>query len=709
MDDQRSLSHSSVCGSFLSENAETFGLISDAHPVAAPNLMIAANGHAADDGMHPPTFSVSGKGVDGLYDGLYSGIIHRSAENESILRLTFGESEGRQNHPIARYCAALTVALASQTLLAMEGGSGAACARVLSDVLPDGIDVLRDVMRTAVGPRPGSEHFFSVSFCACRVNAAEQGIYDLDVFHAGDFSLYILDEQGMAPLYVCDSDELEPFETGGVSLEHIRLEHPEPFALFLLSGSVCNLSVKDFRTVQDRPGMIWRYRMRLEDQILRLVTAAGKEDELSERFERFFAGRAVGRDSASGAWMLLGGTYDAFRTVCRTRLHRLEQLISLLPKGYDALSPTEQNPLFEAERAFVLSAFRTRPGLAERIMDAVSKRAALLLKEGGDLPCETPDLAEREAYPTLTYDEVRRVFLSFDAKNRSDRRQIEKNSKVICDLLSEHWTTLRPIFCRPPMADEVTREMREKSDSAAVTCLALKRRIAYLVGKRRQMLSDIRAGMQDSLDVLSRQSNDWISGVGGDGSAYEWFREAGDRIPTMVSAAREEYRQTTDRLRGLQAAYTQERALSFALDTAEGGVWHTCCRQILEGELPADIWRVYANDVAEQASGYVDFLQVIRTVSERNLALREQIESRGAERRTLMTLSGDEDWQVACMLGALREDLAWGEQVGNLVDNGFRNEYKALCRRWMEEKELLIRQREAFESYRDTYTAYGVQ
>ena len=127
---------------------------------------------------------------------------------------------------------------------------------------------------------------------------------------------------------------------------------------------------------------------------------------------------------------------------------------------------------------------------------------------------------------------------------------------------------------------------------------------------------------------------------------------------------------------------------------------------MMDGELPADIWRVYANDIQELAPGYEDFLQVLRTVSERNLALRQRIDGRGAERRALLTLSGDENWQVACMLGALREDASWGDQIHNLVDNGFRNEYKTLRRRWMEEKELIICQREAFEDYRRSYTAY---
>ncbi len=699
MDAERSLFETLTRGSFLSENAEAFGLVSDAHPVTTPTLMIAGSGHAADDGMHPPTFAVSGKGVDGLYDGLYSGLLHRSDANERILRMTFGESEGRQNHPIARYCAALTTALTHQLLSEAAEATPEECVRLLSQGLPDGIDALRDVMRAAVGPRPGSEHFFSVSFCACRVTPAEQGgRYALDVFHAGDFGLYVLDGQGLAPLLICDSDVLEPLDTSEVTLSRITLDHPEPFALLLLSKSIFDLSAKDFRAMQDRAGLLWRYRMRLEDYFVRLVTSAVREDELPELAERFFTGRAAGRDSATGAWMILGGNFDAFRGVCLSRLRELEQLISLLPKGYDPAQNAMQIPLEQVERAFVLSAFRTRPGLVERTMDAVSRCVSQRLNH--------PSEAGEQDGDGLTPEVVACVFESFDCANRADRMQIQKNCQVIHELLGEHWTTLRPVFCRYPMMDEVPQGVKDKSDAAATTCLALKKRIAYLVGKRRRALEDIREQMQNGLEVLSLHGNDWISGVGGDGSAYQWFDEVGKRLSARVEMVRDDYEKTTDRLRGLQAAYTQERALSFALDIAEDGIWHTCYLRIMDGELPADIWRVYANGIEEQASGYADFLQVIRTISERNLALREKIEGRGAERRTVMTLSGDEDWQIACMLGALREDASWGEHVSGLADNGFRNEYKALLRRWMEEKELLTRQKDAFEAYRDMYERY---
>ncbi len=695
-----------VGGGFLAENAEAFGLVSDAHPITTDTLMIAANGHAADDGMHPPTFAVGGKGVEGLYEGLYHDLIPNTPENQEILRKTFGESEGRQNHPIARYSAALTVALAHEVLSQNPQAEAYECAAMLSNVLPDGIDAMRDVMRAAVGPRPGSEHFFSVSFCACRLTAAEQDAYNIDIFHAGDFALYLLSEQGMAPLFLCDSDVLEPLETSMVRVHHIHLYHPQPFMLLLLSKSAYDISVKDMRAIQDTPGLLWRYRMRMEEQWIRLVTNATSQELLAEGAERFFTGRAVGRDSVTGAWMLRAGTFDTVRAACQGRSHQLERLMSLLPKGYDPYRPAQQIPLDKVEEAFILTAFRTRPGLTERVMDVIARLAADKLHDPQETNEEPMYDSIDRPIPHLTCAKVQEIYLSFDIANQPDREQMEKNRQVMRELLSEHWTTLRPMFCRGPMADAPEPHIRQKNDAHALACQMLKRRLSKLVNQRKALMAELKSRLNKSMDILERQGEDWANGVGGGGAAYRWFDEMEHDIPKLVEAVKHEYQTTTHRLRSLHVAYVQERELSFCADVAEGGVWHTCYQRIMEGELPADVWRAYTDDIQANIPSYADYWQVIRTISERNLALRERIESRGAERRMVLTLSGDTDLQVACMLGALWEDSAWGEQIGSLVDNGFRNEYKALRRHWLEEKELLVRQRDAFESYQDMYTAY---
>ena len=75
---------------FLAENREALGLISEATPLAANGLLLAARGYVANDGMRPPTFTVGRGGVEGLYDGLYHSVLDRTDTNRDILRRTFG-------------------------------------------------------------------------------------------------------------------------------------------------------------------------------------------------------------------------------------------------------------------------------------------------------------------------------------------------------------------------------------------------------------------------------------------------------------------------------------------------------------------------------------------------------------------------------------------------------------------------------------------
>jgi len=212
--------------------------------------------------MQPPTFTVGGAGVSGLYDGLYEGLLERTEINAGILRMCFGESEGRQTHPIARYCSALVQALAYQTLSEARIYDVDAFADRLSGRLSEGLGDLRDTMRALVGPRPGSEPFFSVSFSACRLETVGEGMYDLDIFSAGDFSLFLLDRHGMSPLWTKLSELLSEDSDCPLERHHLRLVHSEPFALILLSRSACEPVLSDRRGMAEHPGLLWRHRCR---------------------------------------------------------------------------------------------------------------------------------------------------------------------------------------------------------------------------------------------------------------------------------------------------------------------------------------------------------------------------------------------------------------------------------------------------------------
>jgi len=682
-------------GGFLAENPEAFGLISYAVLCATEELLIATDGYAPRDGMQPPTFTVGGAGVSGLYDGLYEGLLERTEINDGILRMCFGESEGRQTHPIARYCSALVQALAYQTLSEARIYDVDAFADRLSGRLSEGLGDLRDTMRALVGPRPGSEPFFSVSFSACRLETVGEGMYDLDIFSAGDFSLFLLDRHGMSPLWTKLSELLSEDSDCPLERHHLRLVHSEPFALILLSRSACEPVLSDRRGMAEHPGLLWRHRMRLEAQVVRFFAESPRLSDAAERATRFFEGRHMEGDSASGGFLIAGGSYDSFRSQCQERARRLEDIIALFPMGYDPDHAAEETPREEAERAFVINAFDTRPRLLEKTKEALSQRVKALLKAGGDSDADGDEERDEDL---LTYDRVWRVFSVYDNENSDDRKSIKEHDRLIRDLLAEHWLSLRPLLCDSPVPPSQATSYE--------VALDLKRRISRLTAYRRKQMKQLEKRLSDSLESLRFQEDDWIYGRGGDDSVAAWLRGIGENLARASDDVGLEWQASSECLRGLQSAYTLEREKIFEGDAvSERGTWAQTYQSILAGELPPEQWRAYADAIAEELPTFRELWQMVMTLSFRNRQLYRRIGGRAAERRTLQTVSETEHWQVSCMLGALREDKRW-EDCAGIADQGFRNEYKALMRRLQEERELILRQRDAFEIYLDMYQAY---
>lgn len=683
---------------FLAENPEAYGMISDAHPIASAQLLLAVNGYMADDGMYPPTFTVNEKGVEGLYRGLYETLISRSEINDRLLRRTFGESEGRQIHPIARFSAALTEILAYDYLTGEgEALSATENAEQLSRRLPQGIDALRDVMRGIVGPRSGSERFFSVSLGGCRVHELSKETYALDVYAAGNFHLYLLDGEGLCPLWTKETDILSGEDTGVVEGQRMTLHHEGPFAIIMLSANACTPSLAEQRSIQERPGLLWRHRMRLEEQLLRLVIDSTDMDHLSEQAAHLFAGRSMGWESITGAVTVCGGSFDTLRSLCMGRLRKLENLMALLPGGYDPEVPVIRVLQETVEREFVLSAFKTRPRLLEKTTETLSACAMDVLRGAGE---PEMDAVSAAGLRRLTYGDVKKVYDFYDTENAADRKAIRQNCRMIRSLLSEHWITLRPLLC---WGIEDTAEGKAAYDA----CLRLKQRIGKLTTGRRKLLQDIRNQLADHLAVLDFQGEDWIQGRGGDDSAKGWLEELGTRMPLLSAETMRSWDRVSQYLRTYRTAYTGERENLFAADTKQDtGIWYETYEKILQGTLEDDLWETYGQRVKETSEGFSELLRMMRALSSRNLVLGQKIEGRAVKRRTLQTISGDEDWQVACMLGALYEDEAWGTACLQMVDNGFRNEHKALIRRHQEKEELMVRQKEAFEAYRRMYETY---
>ncbi len=685
-------------GAFLAENPEAFGMISDAHPLATDQLLLAVNGYLADDGMYPPTFTVTDKGVAGLYSGLYETLIPRSEINEHILRLTFGESEGRQTHPIARYSAALAE-IAAYDFLTGEGQALSASdgARQLSRLLPQGIDGLRDVMRNIAGPRSGSERFFSVSFCACRINEQSKDTYTLDIYTAGDFSLYLLDEAGLCPLWTKDTDYLTGDELGVVEGHSLSIRHEDPFAIIMLSQNACEPSLAEQRSIHEHPGLLWRHRMRLEEQLLRLILESVGMENVAERAAHYFGGRSAGWESVTGAMTVCGGGFDALRSLCMVRLRRLENLMALLPGGYDPRMPVVHVPEKRVEREFILSAFKTRPRLLEKTAETLSACAVELLRSAVENASEEISPA---GLRRLTYEDVKKVFNIYDAENTADRTAIHKNCRMIKALLSEHWITLRPLLCGD-------LEDTAQGKAAFDACIRLNQRLSKLTAGRRKLLQKIKDRLTDHLAVLEFQGEDWVHGRGGDDSARRWLDDMGSQLPALTADAMRSWERVSLYLRTYQAAYTKERESLFMLDVAKDtGIWHGVYEQILRGTLEEAAWEAYGRRIKEASEDFCELWGMVKALSLRIATLGERIEGRAAERRTLQAISRDEGWQIACMLGALYEDEAWGQGCLQMVDNGFRNEHKALIRRHREKEELTVRQKEAFEAYRRMYETY---
>lgn len=677
---------------FLAENREALGLISEVMPLAANGLLLAARGYVANDGMRPPTFTVGRGGAEGLYDGLYHSVLDRTDINRDILRRIFGDATDRQTHPISRYVAAMTEVLAYETLTEGNRLPQDFCLKRLSSRIPAAIDSLRDIMRSISGPRPGSERFFAVSLFACRCHTVSQYTYDLEIYAAGDYVLYLLDEQGMAPLWTTTTDMLTGHESSTVEGSCIRLIHETPFALLLLSRNACEPFASEARE-----GALWLRRMRTEEQIVRLISSSPDSAEFAERAQRFYEGHPVGNESIHGAMTVIGGTFEKIRSICHERLSQLERTLALFPVGFE---PGEQHrpiSLEESEKNFILNAFNTRQRLLEQTKEMLISHARQCLRNGAEA---SPALVGEDGSRRLTYADVAEVFETYDCENYEDREEIFRNNHMICELLSEHWLTLRPILCDKPVTSDAV--------PAYDACVRLGRKISRLIAHRRKCLVQMEQMLSDSLRVLEFRENDWINARGGDGGAETWFAHLEEDIPLMAQEISSEWARASDLLRSLQSAYTQEREKLFQADAvAETGAWHDTYLLLLNGMLEHEKWQAYGEAVSAEAPAFSDLWEALRNLSIRNRQLNRRIDSRAAERRAMRAISENEDWQMACMIGSLRGDEGWGD-CSQMIDRAFVNEYRAFMRRMQEGKELFDRRRTAFETYKEMYEAYEV-
>lgn len=692
-------------GGFLSENPEAYGLISDARPMVEDHLMVAVGGYTSEDGTYPPTLTVNSGDLLDLREGFYRDLVDETPVNENIVRLNFNSAEGRQTHPLARYCAVAAEMMTCDVLSRPRRTEDVAvvpedCADALTEAVTDGIGKLRDVIRELTGPRPGSEKFFSVSLGACEVTCVARDEYHVELYTAGDYALYLLDRNGMRPMKTAETEMLTCDGEGRVAVNRFTIRYQGAFALLLMSGVAGEPSPADQRGILESPGLLWRHRMRLEDQFVRLLTSCADESDAVERLQRLLTGRCVGWANVSGAFMVCNGTFDDFKAQCLPRLTELEHLIALFPEGYDPETAEALTPRDTVEREYVTNALKTRPRILEKIKDTLSGLALAMLEAPERYAVDEP--LGYDGVHHLTPKDVEHVYARFDSENVQDRKSLADNRMRLRDLFSEHWLKLRPLLCN-------TDEDAVSDARAFEHCLVLQKRVARLTAYRRQKLNALREELTKCLECLDEQGEDWVRGKGGDDSPSKWFLNVTESLPSQAHKAEEDWSRLSGYLRSLQTAYTWERHVLFLRDTAEEtGIWHDKYQLILEGELLPEEWRMYARRIDEKAPHYSELLRIAETLSRRNVVLKANIQSRAAERRTANAVSDDEDWQIACLLGTLQEDGAWDKLCAGMIDQGFRNEYRAVMRRWQEEQELILRQQEAFGLYRGMYQTFVI-
>ncbi len=710
---------------FLAENPEAYGLVTDAYPVATDKWLITAHGRGAPTGSLPLTISMRDSGTATLFQELFA----RNEAGRTILSKTFGE-DATEEHPTTRYAATLAELTVLDILSeAPEDISFEELAERLGAELPCALYELRE--RICQGGLAADEsELFTVSLGICRLSDQGDGHHTVDLFTTGETTPYLIDADGMRPLWVepgrdlspegVSSAELAPTNRGeALAGKRLRLHHPEPFAILLLSDGATSLNAAELRNLAEAPGLVWYYRMRLEASVLRILAASAKESEFEHRASRFFTGRLQGRESASGALNFVSGNGSAaaFRADCAARLHRVEDLIALLPDGYDPDRVTELVSRDDLEKGYICRLLAEENGLSDRagtalLSLALDRLADHLSGERADAD-ETVGEASEESSPfrRLSSADVYEVFRLYDEENDADRAMLAANAAVLREQFAAHWITLRPAvesLCADLSSDEAPQDAAERSYEM---CLTLNARLGERLSARRQKLTRLKDLLTEGLQVISTEETDWACGRAGDGQIAGEIGWLSAELAAAAEDLLDDHKADTDRYRSLLSAYMSERDTLFTIDTsAPHGFFAEDYRRICEGTLPEERWndmqKAIADTVAsddEHASTYDDLIRALRRISCGTGALRARIRARAADRRMARDLAGRSDLQIAAIHASAYQESDWGEEVCEILDEGERKAYMAVVHRWQETRELMNRQADAYRTYRDLY------
>lgn len=697
--------------SFLAENPEAFGLVPDACPLATKHFLIAANGHAAEGGGASTTHGMECASLEELHE-IYGEILPKDSESDTVLSHAFGSGGMMREQPVSRYCAVLAELTALRVLNNLPDKADFKKAlAMLNDELSWVLHAFRRRFEDLEQVEVIRDAAFEPTVCVCRIQELGGSDYTVDVFSAGDFRVYLLDEQGMAPLWSAVTPAFSCERGVGLTGRSVRLHHPAPFAVLLVSESICALNAAEYRSLRNDSGLVWRYRMRLEDFFLRLITDCVRDHEFGERAAHFFVGRSHGRDSASGAMAIMrdGVSYETFHLQCQNRLSVLGRQMELLPNGYNPRQIPEPASRLEIEYGFLQNLLNTRADLNDRLTNAL--RVEILKKyeqgDGGEtypLPEDAPD------YARLNRAEIRDAILRLDQENYEDRGRIEKNRGILQESLAEHWITLRPLLTASvPSEETAVRGYREVNDQIYEACLDMNRRLAEMKERRRRMVEEIRALMTNSLEVAEADGEDWIGGRAGWESVSAWMEPLQRDLPARLARMRAEWQADTEGYRGLLAAYTAQREDLFRRDVRrDGGVFFDRWTAILEGGLPESVWDEWKACLIRdpERERFGAFLDALRQVSCGTGILMARIRARAVENRAARELANRADLRLNALRGAAYEDPDWGEGIISVMDSAARGDFRGAIRRWQEDCKRIEQQREAFERYSAMYEAY---
>ncbi len=752
--------HPTLLGTtFLSAGPEAFGLISDAVPLATRHLLVAAG--------HDPTVMEGDAPLYGCEAGepdkvarILFPMLDTHPILTDILRMNLGDCAKPQEHPLSRYCAMLVTAAVYEALNTSPNAfpeknaeperknltgntdentvanSGPSSEKLndldlilsrLSLNLPSLLDEFKNSLyekrKDHIHMPVVSDKYFRVSLGACRVLPGENaGDWIIDICMAGNYRAFLLDTHGLASLWDVQTRPLAILSSPDVMGRRLSIRHREPFSILLLSGGLCDAGYTDINARQDIPVHIWRKRMRLEELLLRIIVSCDDEEEFGVKAARAFAGQAMGRDCISGAMTVispLGGDYEAFRMSCQGRLENLEELLALLPEEFDPTRMTPHPPCGEYERAYVRDLFAKRPKylqstvamLGTCITNILNQALTHTLSKGYGVRVQQEEsTGQREDSSTRVLSEelVYDVFRQYDQENDQDRAQVSKNRRIIRQVLSSHWVTLRPVLMSLNPSSESEADM-ERCRRMYDSCLEMNHMLNSMLEERRNKLSAVETLLSDTLEVLRSASDDWIMGRGSETSFTEWLNRLSTDLPCTLDSVRASWQDATQRCRSLQTAYTAERETLFDYDTVnDRGFWHPVFQSIMEGKLSDTVWENIKREAtaAEKEGAYGDMFDALRIISEQIFKLTQRIQSRAAEQRCVQVLSGEFEWQFACLRASVYGETSWHPDIESLLDEGTRNEFKAVVRRWQETEALQKRQKQAFGAYQDMYNSF---